>query len=153
MTAESKGRVTFRISAALFALAVLSELLSLKNEVPLFGAVIDGAAAVGYHIVYMVLFALLAFGLWVGHRVGYYTLFLTTAIYTVDRIQVVLAPEALVALMNRHPAGGELMGIVGRDSLLQGLTIMAVAVVLCWWGFAAYAYYQRSYFGIVSAES
>jgi len=153
MTAEPKGRVTFRISAALFALAVLSELLSLKNEVPLFGAVVDGAAAVGYHIVYMVLFALLAFGLWVGNRVGYYTLFVTTAIYTIDRVQLVLAPESLVALMNRHPAGGELLGIVGRDSLLQGLAIMAVAVVLCWWGFAAYAYYQRSYFGIVSAES
>lgn len=153
MTTEPKGRVTFRISAALFALAVVSELLGLKNEVPLFGVLVEGAAGVAYHVVYAALFALLAFGLWVGHRVGYYTLFLTTVIYTVDRIQVVLAPEALVAMLNRYPAGGEVLRIVGRDSLMQGMTIMAVTVVVCWWGFAVYAYYRRSYFGIVSAGS
>jgi hypothetical protein len=152
MADETKGRVTFRIAAVLFALSALFELLVVLSPVPLFGVVAGGAVAVVYHLVYIALFALLAAGLWGGRRYGYYAVYAVTALYTVDRVQLVGARATLAELVRAQLVGQEeLLRAVGMDYVMQVLTVLILVMVACWWGFAAYVYFRRAYFGIAAA--
>lgn len=149
MTDQAKGRVTFRIAAVLFAVSALLELLVVSSPVPLFGVVAGGAVAVVYHLVYVVLFALLAAGLWGGRGYGYYAVYVATAVYTVDRLQLIGARETLTGLVREQLAGQEeLLRAVGMDYVMQVLTTLILVMVACWWGFAAYVYFRRAYFGV-----
>jgi hypothetical protein len=152
MTDQLKGRVTFRIAAVLFALSALFELLVVLSPVPLFGVVAGGAVAVVYHLVYVALFVVLAAGRWGGRRYGYYAVYAATALYTVDRVQLVGARAALAELVRAQLVGQEeLLRAVGMDYVMQVLTVLILVMVAGWWGFAAYVYFRRAYFGIVAA--
>lgn len=149
MTDVRKGRFTFRFAAVCFGLSTLWELLSLQGDVPLFGRMVGGAGAVAYHAVYVALFAWLTFGLWTGHRSGYFALFATSAVYTLDRLQLLFIGDTLATLIRQQLAGNEgLLQQVGIDYLLEVLTLTIVAIVICWWGFVGYAHYRRDYFGM-----
>ncbi len=149
MTGERKGRFTFRFAAVCFGLSALWELLSLQGEAPLFGQVVGGTGAAVYHFVYAALFAWLAVSLWSGSRSGYYILFATTILYTVDRLQLLFIDDTLATLIRRQLAGNEqLLQLVSVNDLLQMLTVAIIVIVLCWWGLVGYAYYRRDYFGI-----
>lgn len=149
MTDAPKGRFTFRFAAVCFGLSAIWELSSLQGEALLFGRVVSGAGAVVYHALYVALFAWLAFGLWTGRRSGYYVLLATTVLYTIDRLQMLFAGDGLAALIRQQiAANADLLQVVSVDQLLQMLTLAILVIVLCWWGFVAYAYYRRDYFGI-----
>ena len=150
MTSVPKGRFTFRFAAVCFGLSALWELLSLQGDVPLFGQMIGGVGAVIYHALYVALFAWLAFGLWTGHWSGYYALLAASAVYTLDRLQLLFVGDLLTAQIRQQLAGNEgLLQQVGIDYLVEVLTLTIVTIVICWWGFVGYAYFRRDYFGIV----
>lgn len=148
MADAPKGRFTFRFAAVCFALSAVWELVSLYDEVPLFGHIVGGTGATAYHVVYTALFAGLAIGLWAGRRFGYYLLFVTSVLYTVDRLQLFVGDTLMAQI--RHALGGDeqLLQQVGADYLLRVLALTIFLFVLCWWGFVGYAYYRRDYFGI-----
>ena len=58
-----KGHFTFRTAAVLFALSALFEIVGITQLVPLFGEFRGGTAALGYHLLYALLFLVLAIGL------------------------------------------------------------------------------------------
>lgn len=149
MTNVPKGRFTFRFAAVGFGLSALWEIVSLQGDVPLFGQMVGGAGAVIYHALYVALFAWLAFGLWTGHRSGYYALFAASAVYTLDRLQLLFVGDVLTMQIRRQLAGNEaLLQQAGIDYLVEVLTLTIVTIVICWWGFVGYAYFRRDYFGI-----
>lgn len=151
MTTSPKGRVTFRIAAVLCAISAAWELVTYQSAVLLFGAVAGGVLAATYHVFYALLFGWLAIGLWRGTRAGLYTLIAAAAIYTVDRLQAVVARDALATLIRVELAGREdLLQMIGMDFLLQSIVLMAFVAIVCWWGFVAYAWYRRAYFGFTT---
>lgn len=150
MTDVRKGRFTFRFAAVCFGLSALWEIFSLRGDVPLFGQMVGGAGAVVYHALYIALFAWLAFGLWSGHRSGYYALFAASAVYTLDRLQLLFVGDMLATQIRQQLAGNEaLLQQAGINYLMEVLTLTIVTIVICWWGFVGYAYFRRDYFGIV----
>lgn len=149
MTDAPKGRFTFRFAAVCFGLSAIWEFLALHGGAFLFGREVGGPAAFVYHVVYTVLFAWLAYGLWTGNRSGYYALIATSILYTVDRLQLIFVGDLLTTLIRQQLAGEEaLLQAVSVDYLVHVLTITIIVIVLCWWGFVGYAYYRRDYFGI-----
>lgn len=149
-----KGRFTFRTAAVLFLLSAMVELAGLGAAVPWFGMLLGGLGAAAYHLVYAVLFALLAVGLWTGRRYGYHAVFVTTALYTVDRVQLVVWRDALGDYLRAQLMGHEdLLAALGLDYLLQVLTLMTAVMVACWWGFAVFTYLRRAYFASGSGSA
>ena len=144
-----KGRFTFRASAVLFVLSAAFELLSLTAEVPLFGAIRGGMSVAIYHVVYAALFLALGIGLWGGKQWGYPLVFVTTALYTLDKLQLLLSRQALGAFVKAQLGGFErelqAQGIT-EELILQSIVLMSGVVILCWWGFALYTYWRRDYF-------
>ena len=144
-----KGRFTFRASAVLFVLSAAFELLSLTAEVPLFGEIRGGLGAGAYHLVYAGLFLALGIGLWDGKPWGYQLVFVTTALYTLDKLQLLLSEQTLNAFVKAQMGGFEpelqTQGIT-EDLILQAIVLMSIVVILCWWGFAFYVYWRREYF-------
>lgn len=148
-SSPKKGRFTFRASAVLFVLSAAFELLSLTAEVPLFGAIRGGMSVAIYHVVYAALFLALGIGLWSGKHWGYPLVFVTTALYTLDKLQLLLSRQALSAFVKAQLGGFErelqAQGIT-EELILQSIVLMSVVVILCWWGFALYTYWRRDYF-------
>jgi hypothetical protein len=73
----------------------------------------------------------------------------TTAIYTLDKLQMVLGRQALDTFIKAQFAGYESqLQSQGLDTALivQAVVLMAAVVVLCWWGFALYTRWRRGYF-------
>lgn len=148
-TDRKKGHFTFRIAGLLLLVSAALELLSITSEVPLFGEVRGGTVAGIYHFLYSLLFLALGLGLWKARAWAYTLVFAATAIYTLDKLQLVLGREALGAFIEGQFAGYESqLQSQGIDTALvtQAVVLMAVVVVLCWWGFALYTYWRRDYF-------
>jgi hypothetical protein len=148
-TERKKGHFTFRTAAVLLIASAVLELFSVTSEVPLFDEVRGGIAAGTYHLVYAGLFLALGMGLWSAKKWGYTLVFVTTAVYTLDKLQLVLGREALNTFIQAQFAGYESqLQSQGIDTVLivQAVVLMAVVVVLCWWGFALYTYWRRDYF-------
>jgi hypothetical protein len=149
MDTATRGRATFRVAAVLFMLSAAFELAGIGGETPLFGTIVGGVVAAAYHLLYATLFALLAAGLWNGRRFGYYAVFAATVLYSIDRLQFVAWRDTMLTFMRRRLAGQEaLLEALGTEYVLQVLTVVSAVAVLCWWGFAAYAWYRRAYFGV-----
>jgi hypothetical protein len=148
-TERKKGHFTFRTAAVLLIASAVLELLSVTSEVPLFDEVRGGIEAVIYHLVYAGLFLVLGVGLWRARKWGYTLVFVTTAIYTLDKLQLVLGRQALDTFIKAQFAGYESqLQSQGIDTalIMQAVVLMAVVVVLCWWGFALYTWWRRDYF-------
>lgn len=146
---RKKGHFTFRTAAVLLMASAALELLSITSEVPLFGEIRSGISAGIYHVVYAVLFLALGVGLWRARKWGYTLVFVTTALYTVDKLQLVLGRQALEIFVKAQMTGFEdqlqAQGI-NEALIMQAIVLMAIVVVLCWWGFALYAWRRRGYF-------
>ena len=146
---RKKGTFTFRTAAVLFVLSAVFELLSVTAQVPLFGAIRGGLSADAYHIIYVLLFLTLGVGLWGAKKWGYTLVFVTTALYTLDKLQFMLSGQAVEAFITTQMGGYESeLQAQGIDAglILEMLILMNVVVVLCWWGFAWYTYIRRDYF-------
>lgn len=146
-TTQPKGRFTFRTTAALFALSALFEVIGMTQPVPLFGEFRGGTAALAYHLIYVLLFLALAVGLWTAKPWGYQTIFIGGVLYTLDKLQFLMSGNITQEFVSMIFRGQEqLLQAVGRDMVMLSLTLVVIAFVLGWWGFAYYAYLRRSYF-------
>lgn len=144
-----KGRVTFRITAVLFILSAVFEVISLNSEALLFNAIRGGIIAVVYHLFYVAMFAALGFSLWNAAKWGYPLIFAATIIYTLDKLQLLMNQTTVETLVERALAGNQSVlqaqGIT-QALLVQSIMLMTVVVIVCWWGFALYTYWRRDYF-------
>jgi hypothetical protein len=147
MASQVKGRATIR-TAALFLLAsAILEIMDFNSAVALFGGVWTGAIAVIYHFMFTALYFVSGIGLWTGRPWGYRAVMTTTAVYTVDKIQLVLFPQAFYDyILQQLTVTREMIGMIPRDQLILYFMIVYGALVLCWWGFALYIHARRQYF-------
>ena len=78
---------------------------------------------------------------------AYTLVFVTTALYTLDRLVYVLDRKALeiylVTLLGKY---GVTVGIPETGFILKVILLATVLIVACWWGFAGYTYLRREYF-------
>ncbi|MFZ0612285.1 MAG: hypothetical protein WAM73_08620 [Desulfobacterales bacterium] len=147
MTAAAKGKTTFRITAVLFVVSALTEMVPPTGPVPLFGALRGGPLALFYHLVYAGLYLGLGVGLWRAKPWGGTLVFFTTGLYTLDRLQLlVFRKEILADIQNKPGPLGEILAAVDANLLLTVFTAAVLSILLCWWGFAAYTYLRRDYF-------
>ena len=147
MKSRIKGKFTFQTAGILFVLSALFELFSINSSVPLFGNVQGGMIAATYHLIYVVLFFWLGFGLYKAKIWAYKLVFITTGLYTLDRLVYVLDRKALqiylVTLLGKY---GITIGIPETDVILKVILLATVLILACWWGFAGYTYLRRDYF-------
>jgi len=146
---RKKGHFTFRTTALLLMVSAAFELLSLTAEEPLFGEIRSGIGVGIYHLAYAVLFTALGVGLWRARKWGYTLVFVTTAVYTLDKLQFILSRQAMENFIVQQMSGyEEVLQSQGFDSALfmQAIVLTNIIIVLCWWGFALYTYWRRDYF-------
>ena len=75
MKSRIKGKFTFQTAGVLFVLSALLELFSINSRVPLFGNIQGGMIAATYHLIYVVLFFPLGFGLYKAKSWAYTLVF------------------------------------------------------------------------------
>lgn len=154
MKPHIKGKFIFQSTGVLFVLSALFELFSINSRVPLFGDVQGGIIAAAYHLIYVVLFLSLGFGLYKARPWAYTLVFAATGLYTLDRMVYVLDRKALetymAALLDKY---GVTVGIPETGFILKVMMLATVLTVACWWGFAWYAYLRRQYFQGLSIDN
>ena len=147
MKSRAKGKFSFQTAGVLFALSALLEVFAINTRIPLFGNIQGGMIAATYHLIYVVLFFWLGFGLYRAKPWAYTLVFVTTALYTLDRLVYVLDRKALeiylVTLLGKY---GVTVGIPETGFILKVIMFATVLIVACWWGFAGYTYLRRAYF-------
>ena len=146
---RKKGHFTFRTTAVLLMVSAAFELLSLTAEEPLFGEIRSGIGVGIYHLVYAALFVALGVGLWRARKWGYTLVFVTVALYTLDKLQFVMNQQVMEGFIKQQMSGyEEVLRSQGVDSALfmQAIVLTSIVIVLCWWGFALYTYWRRDYF-------
>ncbi len=147
MEAKIKGRITIRTAALFFVLSAVLELLSVATEVPLFGAVRSGAAAMIYHSLYVAVFLVIGVGLWRAKPWGYWAVMGATALYTVDKAQFLLSRAMFESyILRTFAATPEVFDMVQKQEVFQVVELMYIVFILCWWGFALYIHWRRAYF-------
>jgi hypothetical protein len=146
---RKKGHFTFRTTAVLLIASAVFELFSITAEEPLFGEIRSGLSVGIYHVFYAALFAALGVGLWRARKWGYTLVFVTAALYALDKLQFFMNQEAMESFIKQQMSGYEsALQAQGIDSMLimQAMALTSVVIVFCWWGFALYTYWRRDYF-------
>jgi len=146
---RKKGHFTFRTTAVLLIASAVFELFSITAEEPLFGEIRSGLSVGIYHVFYAALFAALGVGLWRARKWGYTLVFVTAALYALDKLQFFMNQEAMESFIKQQMSGNEsALQAQGIDSMLimQAMALTSVVIVFCWWGFALYTYWRRDYF-------
>jgi hypothetical protein len=149
MGMKYKGRTTIRTAAVCFLASAVFEVFDIIAPVPLLGAMRSGVAAMGYHLVFIAIFFMMGIGLWSGKPWGYGVVMAGTALYSIDKVQMLLARQAFGDYIMQQfttPTTRDIISMVPREQLLQMMTLAYLAIVLCWWGFALYIHLRRSYF-------
>ena len=149
MQTKVKGRTTIRTAAICFLASAVFELLDFGSPVPLLGAMRSGLAAMGYHLIFTAVFLGMGLGLWAGKPWGYGMVMAGTAAYTIDKAQLLLAPQTFYEFILQQfstQSTREIFALVPKDLALQVMTAAYLVIVLCWWGFAFYIHRRRSYF-------
>lgn len=147
MRGSRKGRFTIRSAGFFFILSGIFEIFSLRTEVPLLGGLQGGFPAAGYHLLYFILFLAIGVGLWGGRAWGKKALFLGTTVYTLDKVQYLLAPQAMkMEIMKALQGHEEFLELIDVGLIVRITVLMTLVFVACWWGFAVYIYMRRDYF-------
>ena len=149
MQTNVKGRTTIRTAAICFLASAVLELLDLATPVPLLGGMRSGLAAVLYHLIFAAVFFGMGVGLWTGKPWGYGMLMAGTAAYSIDKAQMLLAPQTFYEFILQQftsTSTREIFAVVPKELALQVMTAAYLVVVMCWWGFAFYIHRRRSYF-------
>ena len=152
---RKKGHFTFRTTAVLLIASAVFELFSITAEEPLFGEIRSGLSVGIYHVFYAALFAALGVGLWRARKWGYTLVFVTAALYALDKLQFFMNQEAMERFIKQQMSGNEsALQAQGIDSMLimQAMALTSVVIVFCWWGFALYTYWRRDYFKNTGAQ-
>jgi len=143
-----KGRLTIRTAGVFFWLSALLEILSFRIAVPILGVLRGGLVGGAYHLVFAAMFVTIGVGLWTGAPWGPRIVYLATAAYSIDRVRYVLDWAGREAELRGQLAGHpEIIDAFGVDRLLMVGALLTLLFVACWWGFAAYIYVRRAYFG------
>ncbi|MFC1587512.1 hypothetical protein ACFL54_04300 [Planctomycetota bacterium] len=144
---KPQGHFTIRFAGYLFVLSAVFSLMSLTSEVPLLGEVHGGAVAVMYNLLFVVVFLFMGLGLLSGKRLGYNTIFMGTALYTLAKGLYLFDSKAREAYMMKQMGGrSDIIDMVGRDMINQITILVTLLFLACWWGFAVYIYLRRNYF-------
>jgi hypothetical protein len=147
MAQKDKGRATIRTAAVLFLVSAAFEIMDFNSAVALFGAVRVGAVAVVYHFVFAAFYILSGIGMWTAKPWGYWAFMTAVSIYTIDKVQLILFPQAFYDyIIQQLTVTREIVGMLPQDQLLQYFMIGYAVLVLCWWGFAWYIHARRQYF-------
>ena len=147
MASPIKGRATIRTAAVFFLASAVFEIMDYNSAVALLGAVRVGTAAVIYHSVLAVLYILSGIGMWTAKPWGYSVFMATTAVYTIDKIQLMLFPQAFYDyVLQQLTVTREIVGMIPKEQLIQYFMIAYIVLLLCWWGFALYIHMRRPYF-------
>lgn len=143
---------TIRTAALFFLASAAFEVFSLTSAVPLFGAMRGGAVAALCHLAYVVWFLAMGAGLWLARPWGYDVMVGGTIYYTVDKGLYLLDDTARAAeLQEQLRAFGAGPSLLDTGSIMRLVSLLTIVTVLCWWGFLAYLYINRSYFKRSSA--
>jgi hypothetical protein len=147
MAQKVKGRATIRTAAVLFLVSAVFEMMDFNSAAALFGSVRVGAIAVIYHLVFAAFYILSGIGMWTAKPWGYSAFMTTTAIYTIDKVQLILFREAFYDyILQQLTVTRDVVGMIPREQLIQYFMIAYIVLLLCWWGFALYIHTRRQYF-------
>ena len=141
-----KGSFTFKTAGAFFLLSAMFSLVYLTSPVPLFGSMRGGIWAVGYNLFFTALFVGLGLGLITGRPWGFQLLLIGTGLYSIDRVLFLSDAGARKAYLVASGMTKEVTMLFDQSILDQAILITALVSLLCWWGFALYAYLRRDYF-------
>lgn len=156
---KNPGDLTFKITAVLLGLSGLFEITSLTARTPLFGHVVAMPSILVYHLFYIVIFIAVGIGVWLARTWGYYLLQFTCVVYTLDRLQAAMFPEAIREYLMSELAAAkvQLAGLPVDLSVLEQpdlidqiiwiLQVTSLTIAACWAGFAVWTYWRRAYFG------
>ncbi len=148
------GLFTIRSTGVLFLISALFELLSVMDPAPLFGAMRSGALVVGYHLLFVGLFAAMGSGLLATKLWGYRTFMVGSLLYTADRFVLVLDRAARDAQLDEalRSVGGFIDTELLDPTLFERVQVGAILLVLLsWWGFVLYVRWRRPSFVADSA--
>lgn len=149
MQTKAKGRTTIRTAAVCFMASAVFELMDITTPVPLLAGMRSGIAALGYHLVFTGIFLAMGIGLWTGKPWGYRAVMAGTAVYVLDKAQMLPARQTFadfIAQQFTTPTTREILNLVPKDLLLQVMTLAYLLLILCWLGFALYIHLRRAYF-------
>jgi len=149
MQTKAKGRTTSRTAAVCFMASAVFELMDITTPVPLLAGMRSGIAALGYHLVFTGIFLAMGIGLWTGKPWGYGAVMAGTAVYALDKAQMLPARQTFadfIAQQFTTPTTREILNLVPKDLLLQVMTLAYLLLILCWLGFALYIHLRRAYF-------
>ena len=157
MSQSKKGRFTIKTAGFLFLLSAVFEIVFVKSEVPLFGAIRGGVAAIACHLFFAVLFGAIGFALWTAKSWAPKIVLGGTVVYTLDKAIFLLDRDFLEScLLERlEPYKGFLATATGYEDPLEVVSIQEISrafdiivltIIGCWWAFALYLYLRRDYF-------
>ncbi len=109
--------------------------------------------ALCYNLFFAMLFLGMGLGLIMGRSWGYRLFWAGTAVYSLDRLLFVLSKETRDAYLTAGGVSQEVRSLVDMRMFDQGIFLVTVVMLLCWWGFAFYVYWRRDYFHGTSALS
>jgi len=143
-----KGVFTIRTAAVFFFLSAILELISMASEVSIAGRLFGGLIASLYHLFYGTLFIGMGAGLWSGKKWGLKVMLAGTILYTIEKAAYLLNKEAQLLEIERvSNQFGDLVDMVGIETILQMTNLTFLVILGCWWGFMGYLYVRRAYFG------
>ena len=145
VTTHRRGRLTIQIAGGFFALSAAFTLINLTADVPLFGAMRGGGVAIAYNLLYVALYCGLAVGLIAGKRWGLTLLWVTTSVYSLDKILFLLDAKTQAAYLSANGVTTEVGGLIDTSFIKHAIILATLGSLVCWWSFLVYAYLRRDY--------
>ena len=149
--APRKGQGTFQFAGALFLISAFLEIFAMDSPVALFGANRAGLVANFYHLIYTALYAGMGVACWKGTRWGPKFIYISTAIYVLDRLLFVITGTGKMQVDKTLEGWNSILTVYGGSSfdssrIHTSVHIMYLTIILCWIGFAAFVRFRKDYF-------
>ena len=148
--ATGKGRTTLRMAGVMFIISAVLELFSVGSTGMLAGSMLSGVPAAAYHLVFAAMYLAVGIGLWGLKPWAYPVTLAAVALYTIDQLAFIADPASVEAWVEMQLGG--MQGMAGLDELVDKgqiadmARLMAMVILVCWWGFAAYVVHRRRLF-------
>ena len=143
---RKKGAFTIRVAGCLFILSGVLSLATMTSDAALLGAMRSGATAIGYNLLFAVLFLAMGLGLISGRKWGYRLLLAGTLVYSADRLTFVLHKPTRDAYLASSGISKQIEELIDLNMIDQAVILTTLTTLACWWGFALYVYLRRDYF-------
>lgn len=140
--AAPRHNFTIVSSGWLLVLSAVWSMVTLTSPVALAGAMRGGAVAVVYNLIFGLSFAAMGLALATRQRWAMTATYVTSAVYTLDKMEFLLDERA------RKASLAEASGLLGSMGSMveQGMVLVSLVFLLCWWSFVVYLYIKRDYF-------